>query len=172
MHKRWVNTELLAKEFVGGQGISRSTAHDWIARLGFRWAACTSTATTGLTSSTPGRASRGAFHLATDDEHVSVGTWRATAVIAAIVVEGQAERKRVAWCLHYCLACRSVPKSTSSVHSVSFIYLELHYAHPSPHVQHLIFLQYFRSVRGTLNCVRQAFTCVPYPKHYNYANGN
>lgn len=28
---------LLKEEFAGGRGISRSTAHDWIAKLGFRW---------------------------------------------------------------------------------------------------------------------------------------
>ncbi|CAN0213321.1 unnamed protein product, partial [Hapterophycus canaliculatus] len=34
---KWVNTELLKEEFGGGSGTSRSTAHVWIGRLGFRW---------------------------------------------------------------------------------------------------------------------------------------
>lgn len=37
LYNRWVNTDLLQKEFADGEGISRSTAHHWIARLGFRW---------------------------------------------------------------------------------------------------------------------------------------
>ncbi|CAB1105158.1 unnamed protein product [Ectocarpus sp. CCAP 1310/34] len=35
--QRWVNTVCLKEEFAGGGGICRSTAHVWIAQLGFRW---------------------------------------------------------------------------------------------------------------------------------------
>ncbi|CAB1115994.1 unnamed protein product [Ectocarpus sp. CCAP 1310/34] len=35
--QRWVNTVLLKEVFSGGGGISRTTAHSWICRLGFRW---------------------------------------------------------------------------------------------------------------------------------------
>lgn len=37
LQKRWVNTVLLKELFSGGGGISRTTAHSWIYRLGFRW---------------------------------------------------------------------------------------------------------------------------------------